>query len=409
MIMNLLDRRQAEGELHLYREHLEELVAQRTEELERSREAALKLMETATDQRHRTEEALQASTRMAEALRDSQTRLRLATSSAAIGIVETDLVSGELAWDETCAAIHGLQSNQAPDLGRYFETIVHPDDRDTVRASFNEALASSGGHWGREYRIVRPGGEVRWITEDHYLLRDADGAALRTIGAKQDVTARQEAEAQIRRSLAEKETLIREIHHRVKNNLNTISNLIYFQTKLLKDKQAISAFRDSQNRIQSMARIHEHLYRSWDLARVDMKAYLSDLIIDLSQTYGVQTARIELAASDLALDIDQAVPCGLIMNELVSNAMKYAFSAGGRDNLITVRLASEGGGVLLEVADNGSGLPENLDLYSVSSLGIRLVTMFCKQLAGELSIKSAPREGARFRIAFQQSGEAQTG
>ncbi len=138
-----------------------------------------------------------------------------------------------------------------------------------------EALSSAAEHWGREYRIVRPDGGRRWLTEDHVIIRGPGGAATRLIGAKQDVTVRKEAEEQLRRALGEKETLIREIHHRVKNNLNTISNLIYFQTKLLKDRQAVAAFRDSQNRIQSMARIHEHLYRSWDLATVDMKTCIS--------------------------------------------------------------------------------------------------------------------------------------
>jgi PAS domain S-box-containing protein len=405
MIVNLLDRKQAEAELHLYREHLEELVAQRTEELERSRAAAIKLMETATAQRQRAEEALRESNRMAEALKESQTRLRLATSSAQIGIVETDLATGELLWDETCAAMHGLPPGAPMTLERYLDEFVHPEDRAAVRNSLFAALAGPGGHWGREYRILRPDGGDRWITEDHFIIRDASGSAARLIGAKQDVTVRKRAEAELRRAVAEKETLIREIHHRVKNNLNTISNLIYFQTKLLKDKQAIAAFRDSQNRIQSMARIHEHLYRSWDLSRVDMKAYFSDLVVDLSQTYGIQTTRLDLSVGDLALDIDQAVPCGLIMNELVSNSMKYAFDKSRKDNKIAIRLAHEGERIVLEVADNGIGLPENWDLYSATSLGIRLVNMFCKQLAGELSVKSAPGEGTSFRISFGRTKE----
>ncbi len=403
MIVNLLDRKQAETELDLYREHLEELVDQRTEELERSREAAINLMETATAQRQRAEEALRTSTRMAEALSESQTRLRLATRSAQIGIVETDLTTGELIWDATCADIHGLPTEETVTLARYLADLVDPEDREPVRISLEAALASRAEHWGREYRIVRPDGSRRWITEDYVIIRDGDGQASRLIGAKQDVTVRKEAEEQLRRGLGEKEALIREIHHRVKNNLNTISNLIYFQAKLLKDEQAVAAFRDSQNRIQSMARIHEHLYRSWDLATVDMNAYLSDLVVDLSQTYGVTATRLQLSVGELALDIDQAVPCGLIMNELVSNAMKYAFAPEAKNNRIRVSLAPDEDRIVLEVSDNGRGLPENWDIYSADTLGIRLVNMFCKQLAGEIAVKSAPGEGTSFRIVFKRT------
>ncbi|MBN2351029.1 MAG: PAS domain S-box protein [Spirochaetales bacterium] len=403
MIVNLLDRKQAETELDLYREHLEELVDQRTEELERSREAAIKLMETATAQRQRAEEALQTSTRMAEALTESQTRLRLATRSAQIGIVETDVTTGELIWDSTCADIHGLSPDTEVTLDRYLSELVAPEDREAVRSSLETALASRDEHWGSEYRIVHGDGGRSWITEDYVIIRDADGSAIRLIGAKQDVTVRKEAEEQLRRGLGEKEALIREIHHRVKNNLNTISNLIYFQAKLLKDRQAVAAFRDSQNRIQSMARIHEHLYRSWDLSTVDMNAYLSDLMVDLSQTYGVKSTRLALTVGDLALDIDQAVPCGLIMNELVSNAMKYAFEEGAKNNRIGVSLAPDGDGIVLEVSDNGRGLPENWDIYSADTLGIRLVNMFCKQLAGEITVKSRPGAGTTFRIVFKRT------
>jgi PAS domain S-box-containing protein len=342
---------------------------------------------------------------MAEALKESQTRLRLATKSAEIGIVETDLASGEVLWDDTCAKIHGFPPERPMRLQEYETDLVHPEDQAPFRTSLAEALTSASGHWGREYRIVRPGGEVRWITEDHFILRDAAGKAVRMIGAKQDVTARNRTEEQIKQTLAEKETLLREIHHRVKNNLNTISNLIYFQAKLLTDADAVAAFRDSQNRIQSMARIHEHLYRSWDLSTVDMKAYLSDLVIELAQTYGVKNARIDLVCEGIALDIDLAVPCGLIMNELISNALKYAFALDAPDNRIGICLTKAQNDFTLEVADNGRGLPANWDTDSERTLGLRLVTMFCKQLGGTLAVHNAPAGGAVFRIDFPGAGK----
>jgi two-component system, sensor histidine kinase PdtaS len=203
-------------------------------------------------------------------------------------------------------------------------------------------------------------------------------------------------------ALAEKEILLREVHHRVKNNLNTIANILYFQTKTIQDQKALAAFQDSQNRIHSMARVHEHLYRSESLAQVNMAAYFEDLAADMQQTGGSGSVSIRIDATKEHLDIDQAIPCGLIVNELVTNALKYAFRDGSTNqpHEVAVRLTTQADQHILEVRDNGTGLPSGLDVEKSTSLGLRLVSMLTRQLKGRLTVDTAAEKGTRFAIAF---------
>ena len=153
--------------------------------------------------------------------------------------------------------------------------------------------------------------------------------------------------------------LLREVHHRVKNNLNTIANILYFQAKTLEDKKALAAFQDSQNRIHSMARVHEHLYRSASLAQVNMAAYFEDLAVDLQQTCGTSAVSIHIDAAKEHLDIDQAIPCGLIVNELVTNSLKYAFPEDTTNprKEVTVQLTTQAEQHILECVTTGSVYP----------------------------------------------------
>jgi two-component sensor histidine kinase len=199
--------------------------------------------------------------------------------------------------------------------------------------------------------------------------------------------------------LHEKEVLLQEIHHRVKNNLQIISSLLDFQAEATDDPRVCQAFTESQARIQSMAHIHEHLYSAENLAQIGMAGYLSDLVADLAYSYAAQHLAIEVQVADLALDMNQALPCGLLVNELVSNALKHAFP-GGRMGKIWVTLGPGEGGLVLAVGDNGVGLPPDMDLEEPRSLGLRLVTMFSRQLKGFLSIERGETGGTTFRIAF---------
>ena len=213
---------------------------------------------------------------------------------------------------------------------------------------------------------------------------------------------RKDAQDQMRTALREKEILLREIHHRVKNNLQVISSLLSLQAGGMSDEKALEMLKESQNRVRSMALVHEQLHRSRELSGISFPEYVRTLTAGLFSSYGIdsQNVSLNLEVKEACLPIDAAVPCGLIVQELVSNALKHAFP-GGRQGEITIgmeRLAPSGQWEL-RVADNGIGLPPGVDLETASSLGLRLVRILAEQLNGTMRHTSKP--GSEFRIRFE--------
>jgi len=230
-----------------------------------------------------------------------------------------------------------------------------------------------------------------------------------------DITERKKAEVRIKNSLKEKEVLLKEIHHRVKNNMQIISSLLHLQEMHLKDQSIQKAFRESQNRIRSMALIYEKLYHSEDLARIDMREYIDSLSADLFRTYNVNPIDITLQndVKEIYLTLETAIPCCLIINDLVSNSLKHAFPPekdnmeGGKRNKpkgqIQVSFSSRkrkknGNEYTMVVHDNGIGFPDEFNYKKVETLGFQLVSMFVKKLRGTIELSS--RCGAETRITF---------
>jgi PAS domain S-box-containing protein len=209
--------------------------------------------------------------------------------------------------------------------------------------------------------------------------------------AIRDVTRTKEIENQIRTSLREKEALLQEIHHRVKNNLQIIASLLSLQSGYITDPQTLTKFQESQGRIRSMALIHEKLYQSETLAAVDLADYVQSLTAVLMRSYSANAqVRLECQTDPTMVSIDTAVPLGLMLNELVTNALKYAFP-NGRSGCLKVALRSSADGRFsLMVYDDGIGLPIDFQLEQASSLGLRLVRMFAKQLRADVSMRSEP-------------------
>jgi two-component sensor histidine kinase len=206
-------------------------------------------------------------------------------------------------------------------------------------------------------------------------------------------------------SLQEKEVLLREIHHRVKNNLQVISSLLSLQSDHVTDERAVEVFQDGQNRIRSMALVHEKLYQSENLAWVDFAEYIVSLSRYLFRAYRNHAARVRLDidTEDVLLDVDSALTCGLIVNELVSNALKHAFPVD-REGEIRVQLHTDGDRhVVLRVGDNGIGLSHDLDVGQTESLGLRLVNILVEQLDGTIALHAT--SGTAFEIRFAHPGE----
>ncbi len=219
---------------------------------------------------------------------------------------------------------------------------------------------------------------------------------------KAEIVERERAEEKVRASLREKEILLKEIHHRVKNNLQIISTLLDLQSEYILDKQSLRFFRESQDRIRSMALVHEKLYQTSDFISINFGDYIANLTKYLFNSYVTDPERISLVldVAPATLEIDQAIPFGLILNELVSNSLKYAFP-GERRGEIVVRLRTEGDvGVVLLVKDDGVGLPPGLDFENTESLGLQLVTMLVRQIRGE--IEPGNEGGTSFTITHRK-------
>lgn len=227
---------------------------------------------------------------------------------------------------------------------------------------------------------------------------------------------RKEVEEQLNSSLKEKEVLLKEIHHRVKNNMQVISSLLNLQSSRIKSPDILEMFKESQDRIRSMSLIHERLYQSADLAKIDFSHYIQNLASHLFQSYRIDPEAVSLKTEvrDVSLDINRAIPCGLIINELISNSLKYAFPQAKEADKkkkkrgeIDIQLTADDGKVLLQVKDNGVGLPEDLDIETADSFGLQLVTTLAAQLNGRIDIKRKP--GTTFKITFDKVDKRQNG
>ena len=218
--------------------------------------------------------------------------------------------------------------------------------------------------------------------------------------AQEELAQRRQAETQLTASLREKEVLLKEVHHRVKNNLQIVSSLLELQSDALDNAALLAQFRDSQDRIRSMALVHETLYQSQELARLDLARYIHTLSAQLVQSYNIDPQRISvrIQVDPIVLDMDQAIPCGLILNELLSNAFKYAFPQN-RTGAVHVELhADTAQQAALVVRDNGIGFPDEIDFRHTESLGLQLVAMLTEQLQGTIALERA--DGTTFTLTF---------
>ncbi len=285
-------------------------------------------------------------------------------------------------------------------VGRSFTEFIYQEDLPRIMKQFQEAI--SGHLEPGEYRISTKSGEIRWVcTSSRPVFTGERVTGLR--GVMTDITERKRAEEQIKASLREKEVLLKEIHHRVKNNLQVISSLLYLQSKGVEDKETLEIFLESQNRVRSMALVHEKLYQSRGLARIHFAEYIQSLADYLFQSYRVNSNVIKLNINicEVSVGINTAIPCGLIVNELVTNSLKHAFP-DGREGEIHVEFHSDDDNKFtLLVSDNGVGFPQDADYRDMESLGLQLVNTLANQL--EATIELDRSSGTAFKITFAAS------
>jgi PAS domain S-box-containing protein len=247
-----------------------------------------------------------------------------------------------------------------------------------------------------EISIVRKNGEVRHL---QVFRKDILWNGERQFQVLyNDITDRKLAEEKIKASLLEKETMLKEIHHRVKNNLQVISSLLALQSGYVQDEKSREIFQESQDRVSTMAKIHTMLCQSENMSGVDFGGFIGDLAGRLQQSYGIAESRVGIHVNvDVSLTIETSIPCGLILNELVSNALKHAFPEG-RGGEVNISMMKAGDRFVLTVQDNGIGFPEALDFHNTKSLGLELVNLLVGQMNGAITL--IVEGGATFTITF---------
>ena len=330
------------------------------------------------------------------ALRANEERFKTLAGDAPVGIFETDVEGNCLFVNTRWCEMAGITPTAAS--GQGWVAALHPDDREHVFREWS-AATTEGREFVSEYRFRTPQGEVTWISGSAAALRNADRIS-GYIGTLTDITPRKLAEGQLKASLREKEVLLKEIHHRVKNNLQIVSTLLDIQSGHTDDKQALEMFKESRGRVRSMALIHERLYRSQDLARVNFNEYVRQLAADLFQAYKVSDDAIvlEMDVDVPPLPIDIAIPCGLLINELITNAFKHAFTDATEGRLRVALHRSGDNANVLTVADTGTGFPRDLDFRNTTSFGLQLVITLVEQLNGAIELKTD--RGTEFSITF---------
>lgn len=315
-------------------------------------------------------------------------------------ILTTDLEGNIVYASPQTLKMHGFENPQEL-TGKSIFQLISPDCRDKAKYDLEKTL-SNGILRNLEYKLLKKDGSQfigEWNTA---AVLDTHERPVAFMATARDITHHKKIKKQMQASIHEKEVLLKEIHHRVKNNLQIISSLLNLQSMHIKDdNKAFEVFKESQNRVKTMAIVHEKLYQSGNFAQINFSQYIHNLISSIFSSYGVKTEDIKLkiTGKDVFLDINTAIPCGLIINELVTNSIKHAFSPGSSGE-IHVEFEKTDDECVLIVQDNGKGLPDEFDVEKTDTLGMELVKNLVYQLEGKLEVIIG--EGAIFRISFSE-------
>jgi PAS domain S-box-containing protein len=336
--------------------------------------------------------------RQALALERERERFRTLVQSAPIGIFEMDASGRVVYMNDRWRAVTGVNDEAARSPERRMGG-VHPEDRERLLEAWSTAVQRGEGY-KVDFRYQAPDAPLKRLTTIATPLRGEGGRVAHFLGVTLDMTAELAAREEIERSLREKETLLKEIHHRVKNNLQVIGSIVELHASRASDEAAQQVFADIRGRIHAIALLHERLYRAPDLAAIDFVEYVRGLVADATYAAGIPAggARIHAPSESILLSLDEALPVGLITNELVTNAFKHG-RRGSTPAAVEVKIAREGDAVLLEVSDDGPGFPPGFEPASVKTLGLVLLRGLAKQLDGEIAFRAHPtRIILRFRI-----------
>ncbi len=336
--------------------------------------------------------------RTEEALRRSEALYRAIGESIEFGVWVCAPDGRNIYASDSFLKLVGLTQEQCSNFG--WGDVLHPDDAARTIAAWKECVRT-GGMWDIEHRFRGVDGQYHAVLARGVPVKDARGAITCWAGINLDISRLKNAEERIEAALREKSVLLQELYHRTKNTMHLIVSILNLQMLKLSDPLAVQALKDTQHRIMSMALVHEKLYNSENLSQIELNDYLTSLVTLLVKGYQADGTPVMIDADidRVMLSIDAAIPCGLMINELVSNAMKHAFP-GRRDKTIRLRArVCSNGDVDLVVADNGVGLPRDFDFRTSSSLGLQAVVALAEhQLGGRIEVLPPP--GTAFRVVF---------
>lgn len=335
-----------------------------------------------------------------EELRLSEERHRAIYDQAYIGIARIAKMGRFLLVNERLCSMLDYTAEEL-----YKKTFYELGVQEEVEASlvdWDHLLSGKIKNFSREQSYVRKDGNLLSANVTVSLVRDSNDNPNYFVAVFEDITERKEYESQLEESIKEKEVLLKEVHHRVKNNMQVISSMLNLQSSYIDDETALSILRESQDRIKSMSFVHESLYQSNTLSEVNFSEYIENIARNLFHSYGRPEGGLSLDfdLEEIYLNLDTSIPCGLIINEIVSNSLKYAFEGREQGRIFIVFSRESDGRLKLIVGDDGIGLPDNFDIDTAESLGLQLVTTLITQISGELEIQV--KEGTRFNILFKE-------
>jgi PAS domain S-box-containing protein len=326
-------------------------------------------------------------------------RLSLATKAGGIGVWEWDIAKDTVVWDERMYTLFNVPQHITNMRYNTWRQLVHPDDIERTEDELQTTLAGMA-KFTTEYRIIWPDKQIRTIRADAIVSRDNQGKPVLMTGINWDVTEQKQKEAAIKAALHEKEILLKELYHRVKNNLQVINSLFNLQASTIPEGTARTALKEGAERVRAMALVHEKFYQSKNLASIKLDEYINDLCEQLDNAAAAGQRKIHLTTrtESIQVGLETAIPLGLLLNELISNCLKHAFP-DNRPGTITISLAqTENNKVELKVSDDGIGFPPEFDLVSSHTLGLKLASALSAQLDGKLSLET--EHGAHALIIF---------
>ena len=338
-----------------------------------------------------------------EQLKKREEELAAALDASGVGLWDWQIQTGKVECNEYFAEMIGYPlAELAPiSIGDWIK-LSYQDDLKRFNELINRHFAKQTPIYEDEVQLRHRDGHVVYVLiRGKVVAWDGQGHPLRMTGTVLDMTERKRHQADIEASLQEKETLIKEIHHRVKNNMQVISSLLFLQRKQISDPAIRTLFQESENRVFSIALVHEKLYRSKDLSNVDIQDHFQTMGDYLLSTFGTESGRItlDIHAEGVFLPIDKAVPISLITNELLTNSLKHAFP-GQRKGMVRISLTQENGTWRYLCYDDGIGFPPGLDFKNTESLGMQLVNGLVRQILGTITMQR--EEGTGFEIVFKR-------